>query len=171
MPSWSGVMPSAPRQTPQDGHRAPCPAEGLHRMSPKPLSRGGVLVPPHPQYAASWAPRSHPGTEPSASQRGPQRDAGEWHRVHPKVHPLRSGERAGSGSLLPGRPGRAAADAMAAKGGRKMGKTGGGVRQKLEGPTLLLRLALGKALRFSLFRFERHEVGWRAPWGTRAAAS
>lgn len=70
-------------------------------------------------------------------------------------------------SLLPGRPGRA--DATAAKGDRKTG-TPAMDRERLKGPTLLLRLALRKALRFSLFRVERQEVG-RASRGMPVGAS
>ena len=150
-------MPSTSRQTPWDGHccrgtELLAWRRGCIACPQKPLSQG---CRPHCPLHILGTP--HPG----------HRTARERHGIHPKIHPLRSGERAVSGSLLPGWPGRAAADATAAKGGRKTGKTGSGLRQRLEGPTLLLRLALGKALRFSLFRFERQEVGRAALGGRR----
>lgn len=164
---------------PLPGHRAPHPAEGLHRVSPKAPFPGVLtqLSPPHPRYVASWAPCAaagpsspHPGGDegwvrPQRRHRGAAPNSS-----HDPSSPQRGARRLRQPPAR-GR-GRAAADATAAKGGWKTGNTGSGPGPRLEGPTLLLRLPLRKTLRFSLFRCERREVGMADPGGgTRVATS
>lgn len=136
------------QESPSPGQRRPAGAERAALAPP-------LLDPQKPRGVDPADPSSSsqccvPGT--ACRTLGSGGDGGRVrarHRVHPEVH-LSAAGRGRPRSLLPG------LRLLKAVGRRGTAAMGG---ERLKGPTLLLRLALRKALRFSLFRVERQEVG------------
>lgn len=165
----------APGQIPWGEHQAPLPSRGIALRVPKNLFPRVLtpLSPPHPQCAASQVRVSlqdqalhilegtRDGSEPSEML---------WAGTEfiPRfIHSAAGSEPAPGASCQVGQW----QTLWLLKAVERQGELAvGGLRQRLKGPTLLLRLLLGKALRFSLFQFERQEVGRAAP-GMPAAAS